>query len=163
MPRYWIGVVTQDHVARAVEGRFVQVSHGRAGPLERMRPGDGFAYYSPRSREGGGEVLQSFTAIGRVTDGPLERADGSDGEPCFRRGIEYLPANAAPIRPLLDALSFIRSRPHWGAAFRFGFLPIPEDDFRRIAQAMACRIDDAFPPAAHASASASAAAGVSSG
>jgi hypothetical protein len=33
-------------------------------------------------------------------------------------------------------LSFIRSKDHWGAAFRFGFLRVPEEDFARIAAAM---------------------------
>ncbi len=46
---YWIGVVSRDHVAIGVGGGFAQLNHGKAGPLERMRAGDGFAYYSPRT------------------------------------------------------------------------------------------------------------------
>ena len=46
--RYWIGVVSQDHVANAVAHGFVQLNHGKSEPLERMQPGDGFAFYSPR-------------------------------------------------------------------------------------------------------------------
>src|SRR4029079_10009386 len=42
----------------------------------------------------------------------------------------------APIKPLIEELSFIRSKTHWGAAFRFGFLRVPEPDFARIASAM---------------------------
>ena len=37
---------------------------------------------------------------------------------------------------MLESLSFIRSKEHWGAAFRFGFLRVPEEDFARIAAAM---------------------------
>ena len=29
------------------EAGFMQVSHGKAAPLRRIRPGDGVAYYSP--------------------------------------------------------------------------------------------------------------------
>ena len=40
---YWIGVVSKSHAEDGVAGGFTQLSHGKAGPLERMRPGDGFA------------------------------------------------------------------------------------------------------------------------
>lgn len=145
MRRYWIGVVSLDHVLRAVEGGFVQLNHGKAAPLERMRPGDGFAFYSPRAAYPDGAPLQQFTAIGRVRDAPLERADGWDDEPVFRRPVEFLPAHAADVRPLIDALSFIHSKKHWGAAFRFGFLSVPEQDFERIAQAMGRSFREDFP------------------
>jgi hypothetical protein len=41
--QYWIGVVAKNHVDIGVAGGFTQVNHGKAGPLERMHPGDGFA------------------------------------------------------------------------------------------------------------------------
>ena len=64
---FWIGVASSDHVALAVAGGFVQINHGKAGPLERMRAGDGFAYYSPRSAYPDGDSVQAFTALGCVT------------------------------------------------------------------------------------------------
>ncbi|MFO1323382.1 MAG: EVE domain-containing protein [Burkholderiales bacterium] len=133
---YWIGVVSRDHVLMGVAGGFTQLSHGKAGPLERMRAGDGFAFYSPRTAHPDGPPLQAFTAIGRVRDAPIFQAalDG-DFRP-FRRSVDYLPAREAPIRPLLSDLSFIRSKQHWGAAFRFGFVRAPEADFARICEAM---------------------------
>jgi hypothetical protein len=148
--RYWIGVASGDDVAAAVAGGFVQVNHGKAGPLERMRAGDGFAYYSPRERNAGGAPLQQFTAIGRVRDAPLALADGADGEPVFRRAMDYLPAEPVAVKVLLDELSFVRSRTHWGAAFRFGFLGVPEADFERIARAMGRPFRADFPEGAPA-------------
>ena len=132
---YWIGVVSKSHVDLGVAGGFTQLNHGKAGPLERMQPGDGFVYYSPRTDYPNGEPLQSFTAIGRVAKGEIFQAEGDAMKP-FRRVVEYLPARAAPIKPLIDELTFIRSKEHWGAAFRFGFLRVPEQDFARIAAAM---------------------------
>ncbi|MFO1311962.1 MAG: EVE domain-containing protein [Burkholderiales bacterium] len=140
---YWIGVVSRDHVARGVAGGFAQLNHGKAGPLTRMQPGDGLAYYSPRTHFPDGEPLQAFTAIGRVAAGTVyESRDG--GEVLFRRKVDYLPAAEAPIRPLLDDLSFIRSKTHWGAAFRFGVVRVPAEDFSRIAAAMGCDLALAF-------------------
>lgn len=132
---YWIGVVSRDHAERGVAGGFAQLGHGRAGPLERMRPGDGFVCYSPRTGHPDGAPLQAFTAIGRVAVGAVEQAGNDEFRP-FRRAVQYLPAQAAPVKPLLESLSFVRSKTHWGAAFRVGFLRVPEADFARIASAM---------------------------
>jgi hypothetical protein len=145
---YWIGVVSRNHVERGVAGGFAQLNHGKAGPLERMHPGDGLVYYSPRTDFPDGEPVQAFTAIARIAAGSIFQAEGTE-EALFRREVQYLPATEAPIRPLLPALSFIRSKDHWGAAFRFGFLRVPEEDFARIAAAMgrdfACDFRDAHP------------------
>ena len=134
--RYWIGVVSQDHVEAAVAHGFVQLNHGKAAPLERMQPGDGLAFYSPRTSYPSGAPLQAFTAIGRVAEGPIYAVDTSGNEPMFRRSAAYLDATPAPIRPLLECLSFIRSKSHWGAAFRFGLVRVPREDFAAIAAAM---------------------------
>ena len=113
-----------------------------------MRAGDGFAYYSPRTDYPDGAALQAFTAIGRVRDGIVYQADpaencnadsGADSEPPFRPyrlAIDYFEGCEAAIKPLLMELSFIRSKTHWGAAFRFGLVRVPPDDFARIAHAM---------------------------
>ncbi len=148
---YWIGVVSRDHVDVGVAGAFIQLNHGKAGPLERMCAGDGFVFYSPRTTHPDGPALQAFTAIGRVRDGTVYRAAQghltmSDGALPFRLGVDYLPAREAPIKPLIESLTFLRSKTHWGAAFRFGFLRAPEEDFARIAAAMGRNFMLDFPP-----------------
>ncbi len=141
--QYWIAVVARDAaVAGAAEG-YLQLGSGKAGPLERMQGGDGFVLYSPRT-SAAGEALQAFTAIGRVRDTPIEIAGHAPGGP-FRRAAEFMPADTAPIRPLIPALSFIRNKVQWGAAFRFGVVRVPEVDFARIAQAMGRVAEVDFP------------------
>jgi len=141
---YWIGVVSKDHVDMGVAGGFTQLNHGKAGPLERMRPGDGFVFYSPRTEYPAGTPVQAFTAIGRVRPRAIFQAEAGSMRP-FRREVDYLPAREAPIKPLIDELSFIRSKEHWGAAFRFGFVRVPEQDFARIAAAMGRDFERDFP------------------
>jgi hypothetical protein len=148
---YWIGVVSKNHVSIGVAGGFTQLNHGKAGPLERMHPGDGFVFYSPRTAYPDGPPLQAFTAIGRVRDGEIFQADAGDGFLPFRRAVEYMPAHDAPIKPLIDNLTFIRSKQHWGAAFRFGFLRVPEEDFARIAAAMGRDFAADFAPVSNGS------------
>jgi hypothetical protein len=120
----------------AVARGYTQLNHGKAAPLERMRDGDGFAFYSPRESYPDGAMLQAFTAIGRVKGADVYQAQEDDDWRPFRRNVEYLAASAAPIRPLVPELSFIRSKTHWGAAFRFGYLKVPAEDFAQIAAAM---------------------------
>jgi hypothetical protein len=47
---------------------------------------------------------------------------------------------------MIEGLSFIRSKPHWGATFRFGFVRVPEADFAQIAAAMGRDFTADFPP-----------------
>jgi hypothetical protein len=143
--QFWIAVVSKDHVDRATAGGFAQVNHGKAGPLERMRAGDGFAYYSPRASYPDGEPLQAFTAIGRVRSGAVYQAEMAEGFRPFRLDVEFLAAEPAPVKPLLPELSFIRSKTHWGAAFRFGVVRVPAADFAVIAAAMKRSFAEDFP------------------
>lgn len=142
--QYWIGVVAGDQVALAVRGGFAQLNHGQAAGLERMREGDGFAYYSPRVTDPDGAKLQAFTALGRVKSGGLYQADAGEGLRAFRLDVDYLPVSAAPIRPLIDDLCFIRSKPNWGASFRFGIIRLPPADFARIVVALGHDFADVF-------------------
>ena len=139
--RYWIGVVSLAHVELGVEGGFAQLCHGKATPLKRMQPGDWLVYYSPRTSFQDGEPCQSFTAIGRVkNEAPYEFAMSADFVP-FRRNIDFLSCTVASIHPLLDQLSFITDKRHWGYLFRRGHFAIPQTDFERIAVAMGVETD----------------------
>jgi hypothetical protein len=144
--QFWIGVVSRDHVDRATAGGFAEVNHGKAGPLERMRAGDGFAFYSPRASYPGGTPVQAFTAIGRIRTGTVYQAEMEDGFRPFRLDVDFLAAEPAPVKPLLPELTFIRSKTHWGAAFRFGVVRIPAADFAVIATAMKRSFAEDFPP-----------------
>ena len=141
---YWIGVVSKEHVDIGTAGGFTQLNHGKAAPLERMRAGDGFVFYSPRVAYPNGALLQAFTAIGRIRTGTIYQAEVNPNFRPFRIGVDYLPASPAPIKPLIAQLSFIRSKTHWGAAFRFGMVRVPEADFALIANAMGCSFADEF-------------------
>jgi hypothetical protein len=88
--------------------------------------------------------VQAFTAMAVVSGAALVQADMGGGFLPFRRAVRFPDTHAAPVRPLVD-LSFIRSKTHWGTAFRFGFVRVPEDDFARIAAAMGRDFATDFP------------------
>jgi hypothetical protein len=138
--RYWIGVASQDHVMKGTEGGFCQLCHGRSNPLKRLTPGDWIIYYSPRTAMNHGDVVQAFTAIGQILEGEPYLFNMGDGFVPYRRDVQFIAAQTAPIRPLLADLSFIKNKQSWGYVFRFGLLEIPESDFHCIATAMGAEV-----------------------
>lgn len=134
--KFWIAVASAEHVARGRAGGFMQVCHGKAGPLRRIRRGDGVIYYSPSERMGVADGLQAFTALGEVTDAAPYEADMGGGFHPWRRDVRWRTAAPTPIRPLLDALDLTAGKRNWGAPFRYGFLAATQADFERIAIAM---------------------------
>ena len=134
---HWITVASADHVAIGRAGGFIQVGHGKLAPLRRIHPGDRIVCYSPAQQLGSREPLQAFTGIGVVQPGEPYQVHMHEGFDPFRRDVAFAHAEAAPIRPLLDALAFAQPRASWGAKFRYGLFTVDAADFRLIATAMA--------------------------
>ena len=135
--RHWIAVACADHVARGVAGGFMQVCHGKSGPLARIHPGDGVVYYAPTQRMGQPDGLQSFTAIGTVQGGAPYTFDMGGGFVPWRRDVGWQAGTApAAIRPLLAQLEFTQGHKNWAAPLRFGLLRISAQDMACIAAAM---------------------------
>lgn len=143
--KYWIAVASAEHVRKGRADGFMQVCHGKATPLRRIRPGDLVAYYSPVAIFRGKERLQAFTAIGRVRAGDSYSFDMGGGFVPHRRGVDWFAAHEAAIHPLLDRLDFSRGQRNWGYKFRFGLFEISAHDFDVIAQAMDAQVAHAPP------------------
>jgi hypothetical protein len=134
--RFWIGVVSKEHVERGKQSGFAQVCHGKQAPLSRMKPRDILVYYSPQLRLGEKNPYQCFTAFSVVQEGaPYQVEMAPDFKP-FRRKVVYLPAKDALIKPLISSFSFIQNKEKWGYMLRYGFFEIPLEDIRVIAYAM---------------------------
>lgn len=135
--RYWIVVVSKDHIKRGVEGGFIQANHGKSGPLKRMAVADWVVCYSPKHSYSGKEALQAFTAIGEVAGEEIYQYKMTDDFIPYRRNIAYHKCKETPIAPLINKLDFITNKKSWGYQFRFGFFEIGEADFNLIKSEMA--------------------------
>lgn len=136
MNRAWIAVASADHVRRGRADGFMQVCHGKRGPLARLRPGDGVAYYSPTAAFRAGAALRAFTAVGIVAEGePYEAA--MEGASFWRRDVVWREGRDVPAAALVPRLAAFAGRPNWGAPLRFGLLAVPPEDWRAIADAAA--------------------------
>lgn len=134
--RFWIAVVSKEHVLRGVEDGFMQACHGKKAPLVRMKKGDGFLFYSGKISMDGNEKCQEFTAIGEVKDDLVYQFQMSENFFPFRRNIDFLECKSVSILTLIDDLEFIQDKKYWGYNFRFGFLEIGEKDFNFIQSKM---------------------------
>ncbi len=133
---YWVSTISRDHVLLSVEGGFTQAGHGKFSALKRLKTDDWLVYYSPKTGLRDGEPVQAFTGMGRVADEELYQVEQAPGFTPWRRNIEFVKSIEAPIRPLIDQLSFIKDKRRWGNMFRFGLFEIPQEDFAVISRAM---------------------------
>jgi predicted RNA-binding protein len=133
---YWINAISRDHVQRGVAGAFTQANHGKSSGLKRLKVGDWIIFYSPKTNYQGGEPLQAFTAIGQIPDDELYQVEVTPDFSPWRRHVDFKQCTEIPIRPLIDDLSFITDKTHWGFRFRFGLFEIPEADGELIKNAM---------------------------
>lgn len=136
MTKYFIGVVSKEHVMLGVKLGIAQIGHGKRSGLSRMHKGDYLVYYSPKIALDSNEKLQAFTAIGQMEDDEIYQVEESPTFKPFRRKVKYLKVKEAPIAPLIEKLSFIKNKKSWGYVFRFGLVEIPESDFLLINKAM---------------------------
>lgn len=134
--KYWVNVISRDHVQRGVAGGFTQANHGKSSGLERMSKDDWIIFYSPKTSYENGEPLQAFTAIGKIPDDELYQYEMTADFTPWRRNVEFYPCHEIPVRPLIDDLEFIIDKIHWGHRFRFGLFPISEHDFELLKNAM---------------------------
>ncbi len=134
--RYWITVVSKDHVKRGVEGGFMQANHGKAGPLKKLHVNDWVIFYSPKVTYQGDEKLQAFTAIGQVTGEDVYQHKMADNFIPYRRDVHFYPCKEVSFIPLIPQMEFIKNKKAWGYHFRFGFFEIEKTDFELIRSKM---------------------------
>lgn len=134
--RCWVAVASTDHVARGYNEQFMQVCHGKQGPLKRVKPNDLVVYYSPTFTYQQKDTCQSFTALGRVSSTVPYQVVMSEEFMPYRHDVVWLSQQHCPIRPLLQTLSFTRDNPRWGYQFRLGLFEIPFEDMQVIAYQM---------------------------
>ena len=139
-PRFWIGVVSREHVLRGVEQGIAMLNHGKEAPLRRLSRGDGFAYYSPKTAYPKGETLKAFTAIGTVAEGDPYSAEMAPGTQGFRRDMHWnTAAREVPANGLADRLAFMQGS--WGMLARRGLFDVSAEDFAVICRAMTGKDD----------------------
>ncbi|WP_431026714.1 EVE domain-containing protein [Lysinibacillus sp. LZ02] len=134
--KYWIGVVSEEHVKLGVKGGFAQLCHGKSAPLKKMKEGDWLVYYSSKKTYPNGEPLQSFTAVGQVKTGEVYSYTMTPQFIPYRIDIDYRDCYNASLASLKPMLIFIKENVNIGLLFRRGHFEIRKEDFIVIANAI---------------------------
>ena len=121
-PKYWISVVSKNHIMRGVDGGFIMVCHGKEGPLKRMKPGDFILNYSPNLSLEGKEPCQAFTAMGTIIGEAPYQVDMGNGFTPFRLDVDWQNWEDRSIRPYIEKLSFITDQNDGGISFDLDIL-----------------------------------------
>jgi hypothetical protein len=130
----WLGVVSAEHVRRAVSFGIAQIGHGKRSGLARMHAGGTLVFYSPVEHVGDKTPLQHFTAMGDIADDEIWQADEGSFKP-FRRRVHY--ANTTPVD-----LASVRGKLHltaqanWGYQLRRGLVSLDDHDLNVLRAAM---------------------------
>ncbi len=87
-----------------------------------------------------GPPLQAFTAIGKILSDFIYEFPMTPEFVPYRREIYYVKrVKSAPIKDLIERLSFVKDPKHWGYPFRRGHFEISKIDFLLIAKSMGVR------------------------
>lgn len=122
----WLGVVSAEHVRRAVDLGIAQIGHGKRSGLARMKAGDVLVYYSPVESIGDRDPLREFTALGVIEEGEIWQADEGRFKP-FRRRVRYEQFTPVPLGDVRSRLA-LTSTPNWGYQLRRGLIPLDGND-----------------------------------
>lgn len=133
---YWINTVSRDHVLAGVKGSFTQANHGKSTKLKDLNRGDLLVFYSAKTKLKDGESLQTFTALGEISDDEPYQVEMTPDFHPWRRKLTFFQSQEALIRPLIEDLNFITNKKKWGFPFMRGLFEIGQADFELIARAM---------------------------
>lgn len=131
-----MGVASKNHIELGKEGGFCQFCHGKQPPAKKLNKNDWIIYYSPKVVLEEKELCQKFTAIGQIIDDKEYQVEQFSGFMPWRRNVVYYKSIDVDIRPIVNDLSFIKSKTSWGMVFRYGFFEIQETDFGLIKSLM---------------------------
>jgi len=134
--RFWIGVVSEEHVKIGEKDGFAQLCHGKHSPLKRMNAGDWLIYYSPKTKYPDGNPLQAFTAIGMVKSENVYQVQMAPEFSPYRLDILYQPCHNVSFVRIKSKLTFVSENANVGLLFRRGYFEVTKQDFITIANAM---------------------------
>lgn len=138
--KYWINVLSKDHVVAGIAGGFTQAHGDKADQLQLLAKGDLIFFYSPGTLFRAGQILQAFTAIAQVVDDAPYQVKGSGKVRPWRRNVKPVTSEEAPVAALVADLDFVADKSNWNASFRRSLFEIGAEDARRIADAMKATI-----------------------
>jgi len=116
-------VGTMGEIAKKIETSKKWSIGRRTRNRNRLMAGDKILFYQ------GGEEGKKFVGSAELASS-LQKTRSSDGFVKIKNFVLWV--NPVEIRGLIQRLSFIKNKRHWGIYFQGGTLEIPEEDYQKI-------------------------------
>ena len=124
---HWIAVISRAHSRIAAASGFLQVNHGKAGPLRKTKASDEVFIYCPREEMQGGAVLKRVEFRCTIDDDWVYQVEQAPGFVPYRKDVTYdMTFRGVAIHdvPGLE----LTANPRWGMLARRGFFEISAHD-----------------------------------
>ncbi|MBT0723618.1 EVE domain-containing protein [Rosenbergiella sp. S61] len=125
--KHWIAVISRAHARIAADFEFLQVCHGKAGPLRQTRAGDEVFIYCPRSEINAGEILKTVEFQCVFNNDDVYQVEQFPGFKPFRKDVTFNRKFQPVVLKEVIGLE-LTANPHWGMLARRGFFEISEHD-----------------------------------
>ncbi|WP_156851634.1 EVE domain-containing protein [Bartonella refiksaydamii] len=125
--KHWIAVISRAHARFAAEFGFLQVCHGKAGPLRKTSKGDEAFIYCPRCEIGTGQVIQTIEFQCIFKDDHIYQVKQAPNFVPFRKDVIFNKQAQSVILKEIQGLEFL-TNPHWGMLAQRDFFEITAYD-----------------------------------
>ena len=135
---YWIICITKDNLDICFRQKVIGFVESKRKRLKSFQSGDLITFYVSRIS------LASNTKIGKFVGlAKIEGKSYQSTEPIWKHGlfpqriaIELLGQKSCSVKSLIEDLTFIKNKAHWGAAFLAGIIRVSPGDFEIIQKSM---------------------------
>lgn len=124
---HWIAVISRAHSRIAAASGFLQVNHGKAGPLRKTKAGDEVFIYCPREEMRGGAVLKRVEFRCTFDDDRVYQVEQAPGFVPFRKDVTYDTTFGGVAIHDVPGME-LTANPRWGMLARRGFFEISAHD-----------------------------------
>ena len=135
---YWVICITEDNLQIALQEQILGFKQSKCTRVRSFSPGDAVTFYVSRVALTSYRPVQKFVGQAEVKNKPYKSTEIIWKGDLFPIRIELKSISNASceIKPLIDKLSFIKNKKHWGGVFMGGILRIPASDFDLIQETM---------------------------
>ncbi|WP_144755530.1 EVE domain-containing protein [Bartonella saheliensis] len=133
--KHWIAVISREHACLAAKFGFLQVCHGKAGPLQKTSKGDEVFIYCPRCEMGTGQILRTIEFQCIFKDNHIYQVEQMPHFSPFRKDVIFHKQAQSVVLKKIQGLEFLTNH-HWGILARRVFFEIAPYDATLIRKAM---------------------------
>jgi predicted RNA-binding protein len=130
--------ITKDNLDICFRQKVVGFVESKGKRLKSFQSGDLITFYVSRASLSSNTKISKFIGLARIEGRSYQSTAPIWKHGIFpqRIGIELLAQKSCDVKSLIEDLTFIKNKEHWGAAFLSGIIKVPPGDFEAIQKSM---------------------------